>query len=63
MNRSFPHRGIRIDSIPVEGGGGLIFALGLPALVWLAVPALQPLLVGCLAAGVAFAFVFHARAH
>ena len=58
-----PHPGIRIDRIRPEGIGGLIFAVGLPALVWLAVPALQPLLIACLVGGVLFAPIFHRMGH
>ena len=35
------HPGIRIDSIPAQGGGGLIFALGMVAVVLIAIPALR----------------------
>jgi hypothetical protein len=58
-----PHRGIRIDSIPAQGVGGLVFALGIMALVWLGVPVLRPLLVGCFVGGVLFAPIFHKLGH
>jgi hypothetical protein len=58
-----PHSGIRIDSIPADGVGGLIFALGMAAIVWIAVPALQPVMIGCLIGGLLFAPIFHALGH
>jgi hypothetical protein len=36
------HAGIRIDQIPAEGGGGLIFAVGTAAIFMLAFPQLLP---------------------
>jgi hypothetical protein len=50
-----PHPGIRIDSIPAAGGGGLIFALGIVALFWLGVPSFRPVVAACIAGGLAFA--------
>lgn len=58
-----PHSGIRIDHIPVEGGGGLIFAVGMMALTVLAVPSIWPLVAFCLVGGVLFAPLFHAAGH
>lgn len=58
-----PHSGIRIDRIPVEGGGGLIFAIGMMVLTVLAVPSIWPLVVFCLVGGVLFAPLFHATGH
>lgn len=57
------HSGIRIDSIPAAGGGGLIFALGMIGIVWFGLPVLQPLIAGCLVGGLLFAPVFHALGH
>ena len=37
---SYPHAGIRIDRIPAEEGGGLIFALGMVLVSMIAFPAL-----------------------
>ncbi len=53
------HPGIRIDSIPAAGGGGLIFALGMAALVLLAVPALRPLALAAVGGGILLAPVLH----
>jgi len=58
-----PHPGIRIDAIPAQGGGGMIFALGMVGLVWIGFPGLHPLLLGCLAGGILFAPIFHAMGH
>lgn len=54
-----PHPGIRIHSIPAAGGGGLIFALGMMALIVLAVPALRPVLVAAMAGGLLFAPILY----
>jgi hypothetical protein len=56
------HPGIRIDSIPVDGTGGFIFAAGMVALFWLAVPSFHPLVIGCVVGGALFAPIFH-RGH
>lgn len=53
------HPGIRIHSIPATGGGGLIFALGMAALVLVAVPALRPLALAAVAGGALLAPVLH----
>lgn len=60
---NFPHAGIRIDRIPAEEGGGLIFAVGMVAVVLIAFPALAPLAAGVLAAGAALAPVLHKLYH
>lgn len=57
------HPGIRIDSIPAVGGGGLIFAAGMAGIVWFGLPVLQPLIVVCLLGGLLFAPIFHALGH
>ena len=49
------HPGIRINRIPLAGGGGLIVALALPMLILVAVPAIRPLAAVCLIGGVLFA--------
>jgi hypothetical protein len=54
-----PHPGIRIDRIPAAGGGGLIFAVGMAAIVLLAVPALRPLFAVAVVGGVLLAPVLH----
>jgi hypothetical protein len=53
------HPGIRIDSIPAAGGGGLIFAIGMAALVLVAMPGLRPVALLCLAGGAVLAPVLH----
>ena len=54
-----PHPGIRINSIPAEGGGGLIFALGMVAIVLLALPAVRPLAAVAVLGGLLLAPVLH----
>ncbi len=56
---TFPHAGIRIDRIPAEGVGGLIFALGSAVIFLMQFPALLPVAGASLLAGVAFAPVLH----
>ncbi len=53
------HPGIRIHSIPAEGGGGLIFAAGMVALVLLAMPAVWPLALGAVVGGAVLAPLLH----
>jgi hypothetical protein len=53
------HPGIRINSIPAEGGGGLIFAAAIPVLVLLALPKLLPLAVASVVGGVVGAYLLH----
>jgi uncharacterized membrane protein YdjX (TVP38/TMEM64 family) len=60
---NFPHAGVRIDRIPAEEGGGLIFAVGMVAVVLIAFPALVPLAALVLAAGAALAPVLHKLYH
>jgi len=55
----FPHAGIRIDHIPAEGGGGLIFALGTVVIFLVAVPAFAPALALAALGGLALAPVLH----
>lgn len=56
---NYPHAGIRIDRIPAEEGGGLIFAVGSAAIFLLAFPALLPVAVAAVAGGVALAPILH----
>lgn len=53
------HGGIRIDHIPAEGGGGLIFAVGTAVIFLLAFPALLPIAGAALAGGLVLAPVLH----
>ena len=46
-----PHRGIRIDSIPVKGSPGLIFAIGVLAILLIGVPATREFAILALIAG------------
>jgi hypothetical protein len=39
---TFPHQGIRIDRIPAEEGGGLIFMIGIVVLFLIGVPVMRP---------------------
>ena len=56
---NYPHAGIRIDRIPAEGGGGLIFAVGSGAIFLIAFPALLPVAAAAVIGGVALAPVLH----
>ena len=56
---NYPHAGIRIDRIPAEGGGGLIFAVGSAAIFLIAFPALLPVAAAAVIGGVALAPVLH----
>ena len=53
------HPGIRINRIPAEGGGGLIFAAAVPVLVLVAMPGLLPLAAAALGGGVVGAWLLH----
>lgn len=55
----YPHAGIRIDRIPAEGGGGLIFALGTVVVFLTAFPALVPIAAAALLGGIVLAPVLH----
>jgi hypothetical protein len=52
---SYPHSGIRIDRIPAEEGGGLIFALGMALIALIAFPALLPVVGAALVGGAVLA--------
>jgi hypothetical protein len=57
------HPGIQISRIPVEGGGGLIFAIGMVLIVVLAMPAVRPLALLSILGGVILAPVLHRLNH
>lgn len=57
------HPGIRIDSIPAQGGGGLIFAIGMALLVLLAIPSLRPVALAAVLGGVLLAPILHRLRH
>jgi len=57
------HPGIRIDRIPVEGAGGLIFVLGISALFLIGIPAFAPLVALCVVGGALAAPLLHLRRH
>jgi hypothetical protein len=54
-----PHAEIRIDRIPAEEGGGLIFAVGTAVIFLLAFPALRPIVAAAAIGGVLLAPVLH----
>jgi hypothetical protein len=55
----YPHPGIRIDRIPVEGGGGLIFAVGIVVLFLVGFPALRPIVAATVLGGILLAPILH----
>ncbi len=55
----YPHAGIRIDHIPAEEGGGLIFAIGTGFIVMLAFPQLLPIAGAALLGGLVLAPVLY----
>ena len=57
------HQGIRIDKIPVEGAGGLIFVLGISALFLIGIPAFAPLVALSVVGGALAAPLLHLRRH
>lgn len=56
---TFPHAGIRIDHIPAEEGGGLIFAVGMVALFLIGVPAMRPVVALAVLGGILLAPVLY----
>jgi hypothetical protein len=56
---NFPHAGIRIDRIPAEGAGGLIFAVGSVVIFLMAFPALRPIAAAALLGGMVLAPLLH----
>lgn len=54
-----PHPGIRIDHIPAEGAGGLIFAIGSVVIFLMAFPALRPIAAAAVLGGLLLAPVLH----
>ena len=56
---NYPHDEIRIDLIPAEEGGGLIFAVGTAVIFLLAFPALRPIMAAAVIGGVLLAPVLH----
>jgi hypothetical protein len=55
----YPHRGIRIDRIPAEEGGGILFAAGIMALFLIGVPAMRPLVALAALCGLLLAPLLH----
>jgi hypothetical protein len=53
------HPGIRINRIPADGMGGLIFAVAMAALPLLAIPALRPIALLGLIGGAVLAPILH----
>jgi hypothetical protein len=60
---TFPHAGIRIDRIPAEGGGGIIFTLGMVALFLIGVPVMRPVVALAALLGVLLAPVLYRLHH
>jgi hypothetical protein len=56
---TFPHAGIRIDRIPAEEGGGLIFAIGIVVLFLIGVPVMRPVVALAALGGILLAPVMH----
>lgn len=54
-----PHQGIRIDHIPAEGFGGLIFAIGSVVIFLTAFPALRPIAAAAAVGGLLLAPALH----
>jgi len=54
-----PHPGIRIDHIPAEGGGGLIFAAGMVLIFLIFFPAVRPVAALAALGGAIFAPILH----
>lgn len=59
----YPHSGIRIDRIPAEEGGGVIFALGIVVLFLIGVPAMRPVVALAALGGVLLAPLLHRLYH
>jgi hypothetical protein len=55
----YPHAEIRIDRIPAEGMGGLIFAVGTALIFLVAFPALRPIMAAAAIGGLLLAPVLH----
>jgi hypothetical protein len=55
----YPHAGIRIDRIPAEGAGGLIFAVGTATIFLMGFPALLPIAGAAVLGGVVLAPILH----
>jgi len=55
----YPHAGIRIDRIPAEGAGGLIFAIGIVVIFLIGVPAMRPVVALAALCGVLLAPLLH----
>jgi hypothetical protein len=53
------HPGIRIDSIPVAGAAGLIFAVGVVGIALVGLPALRLLFLGMLVGGALGGLALH----
>ena len=56
---TFPHAGIRIDRIPAEEGGGLIFMVGIVALFLIGVPVMRPVVALAALGGILLAPLLH----
>jgi len=56
---TYPHPGIRIDRIPAEEGGGLIFMIGIVSIFLIGVPAMRPVVALAALGGLLLAPVLH----
>lgn len=63
MKNAYPHQGIRIDHIPAQEAGGLIFVAGITAVFLLAVPSFAPLVAFSVLAGAALAPILYRLGH
>ncbi len=59
MKRMRKHPGIKIDSIPVKGGPGLIFVIGLLAIFVVEIPTVRLVLALGLVGGLITAAILH----
>lgn len=56
---NYPHQGIRIDRIPAQEGGGVIFMIGIMAIFLIGVPAMAPVVALAALGGVLLAPLLH----
>ena len=56
---TYPHSGIRIDRIPAEEGGGLIFVVAIVTLFLIGVPVMRPVVALAALGGILLAPVLH----
>jgi len=54
-----PHPGIRIDKIPAKGGVGLVFTIGVMAMILIALPQARWFLALAIPAGIVVGLAMH----